>query len=69
MDEREGLDNGGDVAIMLKMGDNNKEKRPGMSGGGAVGGNAKEAYRDDVERIDDGRRGRDKKKWRGHRDR
>jgi len=46
-----------------------KKKKPGMSGGGAVGGNAKEAYRDDVGRIDDGRRGRDKKKWRVHRDR
>jgi|SRR6266851_2773765 len=38
-----------------------------MSGGGAVGGNVKEAYRGDVERIDDGRKGRDKKKRRGDR--
>jgi hypothetical protein len=48
-DEREGLDRGGDVAaIMLKRAITNKKNRGWRGGGGAVGSNAKEAYRDEM---------------------
>jgi hypothetical protein len=54
LDEREGEDNGGDVAIMLKRAIKKEQKKGLVRGGGAVGENAKMAYRNN--RLQSGRR-------------